>query len=240
MMTRAIAGIRKPKQVISLLTTTKSPLPKSHIHAFSDPNWTAAMTDEIDAMLKTKTWSLVLRPPKVNIVRSMWLFKHKYDADGSITRHKARLVANGKSQEAGVDFTETFSPMVKPATIRTVLNVRVGLDWPIRQLDVKNVFLQGDLEETVYMHQPPGFIDKNSLNHVCRLHKAIYGLKKAPRAWNSRFAKFITHLGFVTSRADASLFVYRKGVDLAYILLYVDDILLTASSTKLLETSLLH
>ena len=156
MMTRAIAGIRKPKQVISLLTTTKSPLPKSHIHAFSDPNWTPAMTDEIDAMLKTKTWSLVLRPPKVNIVRSMWLFKHKYDADGSITRHKARLVANGKSQEAGVDFTETFSPMVKPATIRTVLNVHVGLDWPIRQLDPSHptIGLSDPFRQTICLSHP--------------------------------------------------------------------------------------
>lgn len=155
-MTRAIAGIRKPKQVISLLTTTKSPLPKSHIHAFSDPNWTPAMTDEIDAMLKTKTWSLVLRPPKVNIVRSMWLFKHKYDADGSITRHKARLVANGKSQEAGVDFTETFSPMVKPATIRTVLNVHVGLDWPIRQLDPSHptIGLSDPFRQTIGLSHP--------------------------------------------------------------------------------------
>lgn len=129
---------------------------------------------------------------------------------------------------------------MKPATIRTVLNVGVGLDWPIHQLDVKNAFLQGDLEETVYMHQPPGFIDKDKPSHVCKLRKAIYGLKQAPRAWNSRFTKFLRQLGFVTSIADTSLFVFRKGNQLAYILLYVDDIILTASSTELMSKIIQH
>ncbi|CAA7023267.1 unnamed protein product [Microthlaspi erraticum] len=109
MTTRSKAGIRKPQKVLSLLAKTKSPLPKSYIQALSDPNWTHSMTDEYDAMIKTKSWNLVPRPPNVNIVRSMWLYTHKHDADGALTRHKSRLVANGKSQEAGVDFTETFS-----------------------------------------------------------------------------------------------------------------------------------
>lgn len=185
MTTRSMTGTHKPKNVLTLLTTSKSPLPKSHIKALSDPNWNPAMFDEIDAMKKTRTWNLVPRPPNVNIVKSMWLFKHKFDADGVLTRHKARLVANGKSQEEGIDFTETFSLVVKPATIRTVLNIGVALDWSIHQLDVKNAFLQGDLEETVIMFQPPGFIDKQFPHHVCKLEKAIYGLKQAPRAWNS-------------------------------------------------------
>ncbi|CAA7055236.1 unnamed protein product [Microthlaspi erraticum] len=235
MTTRSKAGIRKPKTVISLLTKTKSPLPKNHIHALSDPNWTPSMTDEYDAMIKTKSWSLVPRPPNVNIVSSIWLYTHKHDADGALTRHKSRLVANGKSQEAGVDFKETFSPVVKPATIRTVLNIGVARNWPIHQLDVQNAFLHGELEETVYMHQPPGFVDKRFPHHVCKLQRPIYGLKQSPRAWNARFSKFINQLGFVTSKADVSLFVYRKDSELAYILLYVDDILLTASSTSLMQ-----
>ncbi|KAG7542778.1 GAG-pre-integrase domain [Arabidopsis thaliana x Arabidopsis arenosa] len=235
MTTRSKAGITKPKQILSLLTRTKSPLPKSHLQALSDPNWNPAMTDEYGAMLKTKTWDLVPRPPNVNIVRSMWLFKHKYDADGVLNRHKARLVANGKSQEEGIDYTETFSPVVKPATIRTVLNVGVALEWPIHQLDVKNAFLQGDLQETVYMHQPPGFVDKSKSSYVCKLNKAIYGLKQAPRAWNAKFSNYLKLMGFVQSRADSSLFIFKRGRDCAYLLLYVDDILLTASSTLLLQ-----
>lgn len=235
MITRAKAGVRKPKQFISLLTTTKSPLPKSYLQALSDPNWNPSMTDEHGAMVKTRTWSLVPRPKGVNIIRCMWLYKHKFDENGVLRRHKSRLVANGNSQQAGVDFSETFSPVVKPATIRTVLNIGVSKGWPIHQLDVKNAFLQGELDETVYMHQPPGFVSKEFPDHVCKLHKAIYGLKQAPRAWNSRFARFINKLGFLTSKADTSLYVYRKGTDMAYILLYVDDILLTASSHSLLH-----
>lgn len=99
---------------------------------------------------------------------------------------KARLVANGKSQEHGVDFEETFSPVVKPATIRTVLHVALMHDWQVNQLDVQNAFLHGTLDETVYMTQPPGFIDPAKPNHVCKLNRSIYGLKQAPRAWNAR------------------------------------------------------
>ncbi|XP_019091183.1 PREDICTED: uncharacterized protein LOC109128752 [Camelina sativa] len=123
MTTRSKSGIAKPKLVLSLNITTKSPLPKGHNHALQDPKWNPAMTDESGAMIKTKSWNLVPRPPKVNIVHSMWLFKHKYDANGALMRHKERLVANGKSQEQGVDYDETFSPVVKPATIRAVLDV---------------------------------------------------------------------------------------------------------------------
>lgn len=175
MTTRAQASIHKPKSVLSLITKIikNSPLPKSHKHALTDPNWTPAMTDEFDAMIETRTWDLALWPPNVNIVRSMWLFKHKYNADGVLSQHKARLVANGKSQEEGMDYTETFSLVVKPTTIRTVLNIGVACDWPIHQLDVKNAFSHGDLNETVYMFQPPGFVNKDYPHHVCKLRKAI-------------------------------------------------------------------
>ncbi|CAA7060053.1 unnamed protein product [Microthlaspi erraticum] len=234
MQTRSKHGIRKPKTHFSLLTTV-SPIPNSHIQALSDPNWTPAMTDEYDAFIKTKTWDLVPRPTDTNIVRCMWRYTHKLDADGFLNRHKARLVANGKSQEEGIDYNETFSPVVKPGTIRAVLDVSLARDWPIHQLDVKNAFLHGELDETIYMHQPPGFTDKQFPNHVCRLRKAIYGLKQAPRAWNSRFAKYVTDLGFVCSKSDPSLFIYRKGNKQAYLLLYVDDILLTASDKVFLQ-----
>ncbi|GJW82762.1 ribonuclease H-like domain-containing protein [Tanacetum coccineum] len=126
----------------------------------------------------------------VNMVRSMWLFKHKFHADGTLSRYKARLVANGSSQQLGVDFDETFSPIVKSATIRMVLSLVVSRQWPIYQLDVKNAFLNGDLSETVYMHRPPGFID-NLYHHY--------------------------------------------GSQVAYLLIYVDEIILTASCPALLQ-----
>lgn len=176
------------------------------------------------------------KPAGTNIVNVIWLYKHKYNADGSLSRHKSRLVANGKSQEQGIDFDETFSPVVKPTTIRAVLNFAVEKDWPIHQLDVQNAFLHVTLTETVYMHQPHGYVNKEHPDYVCRLNKALYGLKQATRAWNARFTAYVTTMGFIQSKSDNSLFVYKRGKEMAYLLLYVDDIMLKASSTTLLQT----
>ncbi|GKD59409.1 ribonuclease H-like domain-containing protein [Tanacetum coccineum] len=242
MVNRAKSEISKPLARMSCHATTTSPIPRSHLHALRDPNWHKAMVDEYNALISNGTWALVPRPTNVNIVRSMWLFKHKFNADGSLSRYKARLVANGRSQQQGIDCDETFSPVVKPATIRTVLSLAVTRDWPIHQLDVKNAFLHGQLSETVYMHQPPGFVDSAHPDYVCHLQRSLYGLKQAPRAWFQRFASFITRVGFQHSKTDTSLFVYHRGSDVAYLLLYVDDIILTASSTALLQRiiTLLH
>nr|GEX78721.1 ribonuclease H-like domain-containing protein [Tanacetum cinerariifolium] len=128
------------------------------------------------------------------MVRSMRLFKHKFHADGTLSRYEARLVANGSSQQLGVDFDETFSPVVKPGTIRTVLSLDVSRQWPIHQLDVKNAFLNGDLSKNVYIHQPPGFVDSRYPHHVCLLQRSLYGLKQAPRAWFQRFADLLQQL----------------------------------------------
>ncbi|GJV33144.1 ribonuclease H-like domain-containing protein [Tanacetum coccineum] len=169
------------------------------------------------------------------MVRSMWLFNHKFHADGTLSRYKARLVANGSRQQLGIDFDETFSPVVKPATIRMVLSLAVSRQWPIHQLDVKNAFLNGDLFETVYMHQPPGFVDSRYPHYVFRLQRSLYGLKQAPRAWFQRFAGYATRVGFSYSRCDSSLFIYTQGSQVAYLLIYVDDIILTTSSPVLLQ-----
>ncbi|GJZ66040.1 ribonuclease H-like domain-containing protein [Tanacetum coccineum] len=180
MVTRSKVGIVKANPKYNLHVTTSSPIPKSPFHALRDPNWKQAMCDEYKALIDNNTWVLVPRPPNVNIVRSMWLYKHKYNADGSLNRYKARLVANGRSQQQGIDCDETFSPVVKPATIRTVLSLAVCRQWPIHQLDVKNAFLHSHLTETVYMHQPPGFTDSAHSDYVCLLQKSLYGLKQAP------------------------------------------------------------
>ncbi|GJR46729.1 ribonuclease H-like domain-containing protein [Tanacetum coccineum] len=163
------------------------------------------------------------------------LFCHKYLEDGTLSRYKARLVANGSTQIEGVDVDETFSSVVKLGTIRTILSLATSRHWPIHQLDVKNAFLHGDLSETVYMHQPPGFRDSAHPNYVCLLQRSLYGLKQAPRAWFQDFASYITRAGFSHSRCDSSLFIYRQRIDTAYLLLYVDDIVLTASSESLLQ-----
>ncbi|GJU77538.1 ribonuclease H-like domain-containing protein [Tanacetum coccineum] len=165
-----------------------------------------------------------------SVVRSMWLFKHKFHADGSLSRYKACLVANGRSQIEGIDCDETFSPVVKPATIHTVLSLALSRDWPIYQLDVKNVFLHGSLSETVYMRQPPGFTDSAHPDY-----RSLYGLKQAPRAWFQRFTSYATRVGFYHSKSNSSLFIFHQGSETAYLLIYVDDIILTASSSALLQ-----
>ena len=145
-------------------------------------------------------------------------------------RFKANLVAKGYDQRRGIDYKETFSPVVKPATIRTVLSIAVMKGWDLRQMDVNNAFLNGALTETVFMAQPLGFKDLSKPNHVCRLKKAIYGLKQAPRAWYTTLKNVILQLGFHSSKADSSLFIYSQGSNLCYFLVYVDDLVITGNN----------
>jgi hypothetical protein len=133
-----------------------------------------------------------------------------------------------------VDYEETFSLVVKPATMCIVLSLALR-SWPVHQLDVKNSFLNGTQTETVYCSQPAGFVDYSHLDLVCRLNKSLYDLKQAPRAWYSRFATFLLALGFVEAKSDTSLFLYHHGDGVAYLQLYIDDIVLTASRPQLLQ-----
>jgi len=232
MTTRAKSGLRFP---FVYTASSLSPVPRSYRGGLADPNWRAAMQEEYDALLMNHTWDLVPRPPQSNVVSGKWVFKHKFKADGTLEQYKARWVLRGFTQRPGIDFDETFSPVVKPATVRTVLSLSLSRSWPIHQLDVKNAFLHGNLSETVYCSQPTGFEDSAHPDYVCRLNRSLYGLKQAPRAWYSRFASYIIQLGFVEAKTDTSLFVYHQGTDTAYLLLYVDDIVLTASSPQLLR-----
>lgn len=163
------------------------------------------------------------------------MFRHKTRPDGTLERYKARWVVRGFRQRSGVDFTDTFAPVVKPGTIRTVLQLAVSHAWPVHQMDVSNAFLHGHLAEQVYCQQPTGFIDATHPDLVCLLSRSLYGLKQAPRAWYQRIAAFLQQLGFRATRSDASLFVYHQGHATAYLLLYVDDIILTASLVELLR-----
>jgi len=212
-----------------------SAVPKTFLSALADPNWRAAMEEEHSALLQNHTWDLVPRPPRANVVTGKWIFKHKFQSDGSLERYKARWVLRGFTQWPGVDFDETFSPMVKLATIHTMLSLSLSRTWPIHQLDVKNAFLHGNLSNIVYCQQPSGFEDPAHPDFVYLLKKSLYGLKRAPRAWYSRMASFLLSIGFVEAKSDTSLFIYQRGSDTAYLLLYVDDIVLTASSPGLLR-----
>jgi hypothetical protein len=163
------------------------------------------------------------------VITGKWVFKHKLNPDGTLERYKARWVVRGFNQRAGIDFGETFSPVIKPATIRTVLTLIASKGWPAHQLDISNAFLHGNLRERVYSQQPAGFVDPARPNDVCLLTRSLYGLRQAPRAWFERFVAHVTSLGFLQS------LVYSKHGATAYLLLYVDDMILSASTTELLH-----
>ena len=224
---------KKPVQRLNLHTTispiSKS-IPRTVAEALKSPHWRKAMSDEINSHIRNHTWNLVRPTNTSNIVGCRWVFTIKRKPDGSIDRYKARLVAKGYDQRPGIDYQETFSPVVKPATIRIVLSTTVTRDWPMRQLDVNNAFLQGQLHDEVYMMQPPGFQDKDNPQAICKLQKAIYGLKQAPRAWYNELRTFLLQSGFKNSLADASLFIYNQNNVLLYMLVYVDDIIITGNS----------
>jgi histone deacetylase 1/2 len=203
--------------------------PTSHVDALADPAWKSAMDDEYRALRLNNTWRLVDPPPGRHIVGCKWVFKIKQKSDGSIDRYKARLVAKGFTQRQGIDYTDTFSPVVKPTTVRLILSIAVSRGWQLRQVDVQNAFLHGDIQEEVYMSQPPGYVDKNHPNRVCRLQKSLYGLKQSPRAWYSKLSSKLQSLGFVPSQADTSLFIFIDKRVVIYILIYVDDIIITGS-----------
>src|SRR4051812_46212104 len=206
--------------------------PRNHIEAMACPHWRAAMEDEFSALQNNQTWRLVPPVPGGNIIESKWVFKVKLKSDGSIERYKARLVAKGFKQRYGLDYEDTFSPVVKPTTIRLLLSLAVTCGWSLRQLDVQNAFLHGVLDEEVYMCQPPGYVDPARPHHLCRLEKALYGLKQAPRAWHARLGSALRALGFVPSTTDTSLFLLQRPEVTIYLLVYVDDIILVSSSVS--------
>jgi hypothetical protein len=209
--------------------------PKTYKTALKYSNWQAAMQDEIDALHSNNTWTPVQRPLDENVVGSKWVFRTKLNEDGSIDRFKARLVAKGYTQVPGFDFGETFSPVIKAPTIRVILSLVVHFKWPLKQLDVKNAFLHGTLNERVYMEQPPSFEHPHLPNHVCQLHKSLYGLKQAPRAWFEKLSACLISLGFICSKADPSLFIHRHDTNFTLLLVYVDDIILTGNAPSFIS-----
>jgi len=157
------------------------------------------MKQEYEAHLNNKTWDLVPLPKYRQIVGCKWVFRIKENVDRTVNRFKARLVAKGFHQIAGCDFNETFSPVIKPITIRLVITLALTNKWDLFQLDANNVFLNGHLEETIYMQQPQGFESSNR-TLVCKLQKAFYGLKQAPRQWFDRLKGTLLQLRFVASK----------------------------------------
>lgn len=152
-----------------------------------------------------------------------------------MTRHKARLVTKGFRQQSGVDYHETFSPVVKATTIRVILSLAVTQHRPLRKLDMQNVVLHGDLQETFYLQQPPEFVDPTKPDHVCLLHTSLYDLKQALWVWFHRLSTAILTLGFQGSKTDPSLCIYSRGRALLYMLVYFDDIIVTGNDPQAID-----
>jgi histone deacetylase 1/2 len=193
------------------------------------------MQEELQALHSNQTWTLVPPHPTMNVIGSRWVYKIKRHANGQVAQYKARLVARDFTQQEGIDYLETFSPVIKPTTVHLVLTIAISYGWTIHQLDVHNAFLNGILQEEVYMAQPPRFVDPALPSHVCRLHKSLYSLKQAPRAWYNRLSEFLLSIGFQASKGDTSLFILSYDGAMIYLLVYVDDILLTGSNSVVLH-----
>ncbi|GLT58591.1 hypothetical protein SLA2020_314700 [Shorea laevis] len=242
MVTRSQNMIFKPKH---LFLATKSPPielvePTCVSQALKDPNWRKAMSDEFTALVRQGTWDLVPPSPGQNVIGCKWVFRLKRRADGSIEPYKARLIAKGYHQQPGLDYSETFSPVIKLVTLRTVLSIAVSNHWPIRQLDINNAFLNGNLDEELFMHQLVGFIDETFPHHICCLKKSLYGLKQAPRAWFRELKAYLLSQGLQCSRSDTSLFILRQSDIIVYFLVYVDDILITGNSLPFIDKLILN
>ena len=174
--------------------------PANYKEAMEGPEsekWLEAMKSEIGSMYDNKVWTLVDIPDGRKAVENKWIFKKKTDADGNVTVYKARLVAKGFRQIQGVDYDETFSPVAMLKSIRILLAIAAYFDYEIWQMDVKTAFLNGNIEEELYMVQPEGFVDPKDAGKVCKLQRSIYGLKQASQSWNLRFDEVIKGFGFV-------------------------------------------
>ncbi|KAM0053391.1 putative RNA-directed DNA polymerase [Helianthus debilis subsp. tardiflorus] len=208
---------------------SKSNEPSGYSEASKDPKWVEAMNLEMEALLRNQTWELVKLPKGRKPIGCKWVYRIKFKANGEIERYKARLVAKGYNQREGLDFGETFSPVVKMVTIRCVLSLAVQNNWTLYQLDINNAFLYGSITENVYMTLPEGYYDKSETK-VCKLIKSMYGLKQAPRKWNEKLTNVLVNVGFVQSSCDHSLYIMCKSSVMIVLLVYVDDIIVTGNS----------
>ena len=180
------------------------------------------------ALEENHTWDIVVLPSHVKPIGCRYVFKTKLTSNGEIDKHKARLVAKGYTQQIGLDYTETFSPVAKLTLVKILLALAAKKNWHLEQLDVHNAFLNGDLEEDIYMTLPPGLSiqGENNTKYACKLKKSLYGLKQASRQWNHTFTSFLTDIGFKQSKSEYSLFTRNHNNQVIFLLVYVDDIII--------------
>ncbi|WVZ75901.1 LOW QUALITY PROTEIN: hypothetical protein U9M48_023920 [Paspalum notatum var. saurae] len=207
--------------------------PRDVSHALSDPNWVNAMHEELENFERNHVRDLVEPPPKRRPIGTKWVFKNKQGEDGMVVRNKARLP--GVSSKEGIDYEETFAPVARLEAIRILLAFAASKGFKQQQMDVKSAFLNGFIEEEVYVRQPPGFESARFPDRVYKLRKALYGLKQAPRAWYARLKSFLLKSGFVMGSVDKTLFLLSRGGDTLIVQIYVDDIIFGGSSHALVS-----
>jgi transposase InsO family protein len=196
--------------------------------------WNTAVVEELNALKENKTWTLCELPPGRKALGNRWVFKVKRDSGGAVQKYKARLVVKGCSQQKGFDYTETYAPVARLTTLRILLSLANAKKLKCEQLDVNNAFLNGDLQEEIFMKQPQGVDDGTS--RVCKLNKSLYGLKQAPRAWNEKFDTWMKSQGFEQCKNDLCLYVKKDCDDILYVLLYVDDVILAGNNDQMMES----
>ena len=207
-------------------------IPKDWETAKQDPKWREAMIEELEALKKNKTWVLTTLPAGKKAVSCKWIYTVKQNPEGKVERYKARLVARGFSQTYGIDYDETFAPVAKMNTVRILVSCAANFGWKLHQLDVKNAFLHGDLQEEVYMEIPPGFGTSETMGRVCRLKKSLYGLKQSPRAWFDRFKRAVCGMGYGQCNGDHTVFYRHCDRKITILAVYVDDIIITGDDQE--------
>ena len=193
--------------------------------------WKSAADSEYKSLMENNTWKLVELPSNRKAAGCKWVFKLKYGVDGTVERFKARLVAKGYAQKYGIDYDETFSLVVRFSSIQILLAFAVQRDMLIHQMDVVTAFLNGSLEEEIYMDQPEGYVKTGQEHLVCKLEKSLYGLKQAPRCWNKAFREHLENNGFTQTSSDACVYVKTKET-LIVIAVYVDDLIILAETAE--------
>ncbi|KAH9111206.1 hypothetical protein AeMF1_014215 [Aphanomyces euteiches] len=237
-------AIKRPKRFeVNVVTTTSNsreriPEPSTMREMLSSQEvnkWKQAMDEEYQALIDNRVWRLSELPTGRKALKSKWIWKVKYLPNGEVERFKARLCIKGFLQIAGVDFTDTFAPVLRLESLRALCALVAILELETKQLDIKTAFLHGDLDEEIYMEQPDGYVREGSESLVCRLQKSLYGLKQAPRQWHKKLHAFFLDLGFTQCYKDQCMYVRVCAGSIVYLAVYVDDITLAGKSAVELE-----
>ncbi|KAK1406136.1 hypothetical protein QVD17_41423 [Tagetes erecta] len=208
-------------------------VPKNISEALQDNSWIEAMQEELLQFRKQEVWKLVDLPEGENAIGTRWLYKNKPDERGIVVRNKARLIAQGYTQEEGIDYEEVFAPVGRLEAIRVFLAYASFMKFKVFQMDVKGAFLYGPITDDVYVRQPPGFEDPDYPHRVYKLSKALYGLHQAPRIWYETLSKHLLEHGFTRGQIDPTLFMKRENEELLCVQVYVDDIIFGSTSASM-------